>query len=79
MIGFTPEEIKLYELSSGAGPDGKPQTSWNSQPAAENIKECPIDEYTTNVIRNALQEMSKKHKLTDEYYSLYEKFIVMYQ
>jgi hypothetical protein len=79
MISFTPEEIKLYGLNSGVGADGKPQTSWDTKKAAENIKDCPIDEYTINVIRDALQEISKKKKLTDEYYSLYEKFIIMYQ
>jgi hypothetical protein len=79
MLSFTPEEIQLYEITSGIGPDGKPQTSWNSRKAAENIKECPVDEYTTNLIRDALQDLSKKRKLTDDQYSLYEKFIIMYQ
>lgn len=78
MLSFTPEEIKLYEITSSVGANGIPQTSWSSQKAAENIKDCPVDEYTTNLIRESLQTMSKKHKLTDEYYSLYEKFIVMY-
>lgn len=78
MISFTAEEVKLYGMTSGTGPDGKPQTSWDPIKAAENIKDCPVDEYTTNLIRDALQDMSKKRKLTDDYFSLYEKFIIMY-
>jgi hypothetical protein len=79
MIGFSPDEVKMYGMSSGAGPDGKLQTSWDGKKAAENIKDCPVDEFTTNLIRDKLQELSKKRKLTDEYYSLYEKFIISYQ
>ena len=79
MISFTPEEIKLYELNSTVGPDGHPQTQWDTKKAAENIKDCPMDEYTINLVRDVLRKMSDAHKLTDEYYSLYEKLIVAYQ
>jgi hypothetical protein len=78
-ISFTPEEIAFYELVSQPNAAGTMQTTWNSTRAAEKVKDVPLDEYTTNVIRDKLQEMSKKHKLTDEYFSLFEKFVVMYQ
>jgi hypothetical protein len=78
MMSFTPEERTTYEFVEKPTADGRTITTWNSVSAAENIKDVPVDEYTTNIIRDALQAMSKKHKLTDEYYSLYEKFIVMY-
>lgn len=79
MISFTSEEISFYEIVNRQNPDGTTQTSWSAIRAAEKIKEVPVDEYTTNLIRDKLSSMSKNHKLTDEYYSLYEKFVVMYQ
>ena len=79
ILSFTPEEIKFYELTSRPGPDGKPQTAWSTQKATEQVKDVPIDEYTTQLIRDSLADLNKKRKLTEEYMSLYEKFVVMYQ
>lgn len=78
MISFTPEEREMYGFQQVPAGNGQTKTSWNPVKAAENIKDIPVDEYTTNLIRDELQKMSSKHKLTDDYYSLYEKFIVMY-
>jgi len=79
MISFSPEEILFYEIQSGAGADGVPFTNWNPKKAQEQVKEVPVDEYTTNLIRTALANLERTEKLTDQTISLYEKFVVMYQ
>lgn len=79
MISFTPEEMAIYELKTIPGPDGKPQTQWNAKKAAEVVKDVPVDEYTTNLVRNALAEMDRKGELTEDFMSLYDKFVIIYQ
>jgi hypothetical protein len=79
MISFSPEEILFYEITSGTGADGQAFTNWNPKKAMEQIKEVPVDEFTTNLIRTILSELESKGKLTEQVMSLYEKFVVMYQ
>lgn len=79
MISFTQEETVFYEMKNIPTADGKPQVAWNNQKAQQQIKDVPVDEYSTNVIRNKLAEMDREHKLTEEFMSLYEKFVVIYQ
>lgn len=79
MISFDGDEIKFYEINSGLGADGSPFTNWNPTKAMEQVKDVPVDEYVTDIIRNALVELNRKNKLTDQTMSLYEKFVVMYQ
>jgi hypothetical protein len=79
MLAFTPDEMKYYEFSDVIGPDGKPNVHWSPEKASKAVKDCPIDEYTTNLIRDKLADMNKRLKLTDQYMSLYEKFVVDYR
>ena len=79
MLSFTPEEVAFYEIKNVPGADGVPQTQWSTAKAAEKVKDCPVDEYTMNVIREKLAEMSKKKKLTEQYMSVYEKFVIAYK
>ena len=79
MISFTKDEIDFYEINSGTGADGSPFTNWNPTKAMEQVKDVPVDEYVTDIIRNALVGLERKKKLTDQTMSLYEKFVVMYQ
>ena len=51
---------------------------WDSGAAAQVIKDIPIGEWLTNVIREILRDKSDKHKLSEREMSLYEKFIVDY-
>ena len=78
MLSFTPEEVEFYELKTITGADGKPSTNWNPRKASEQVKDCPVDEWTTNLFRSKLAEMNQKKKLTDEFMSVYEKFVVTY-
>ena len=79
MLSFTPDEIKFYELHTAASEDGKQRTEWNTQKAQQASKDCPVDEYTTNVIRTKLSQLNDKGKLTEEFMSVFEKFVVMYR
>lgn len=74
MVSFTPDEVKFYELREDKG-----QTVWNQQRAREQVKDCPVDEFTTDLIRSKLAEMNAAGMLTDDYLSLYEKFVITYQ
>ena len=78
MLSFTPEEVKFYEIES-VMVNGSPQTKWNPDKAANKIKDCPVDEYTTNFVRNKLAEMNNEDELTEQYMSLYEKFVIAYK
>lgn len=78
MFAFTPEEMAFYELKTVFGPDGKPSTNWSMEKASQQVKDCPVTEFIMDVVRNSLSEMNRKKKLTENYLSLYEKFVVMY-
>lgn len=79
MLSFDKDELEFYEIVSGIGPDGKPFTNWSPVKAMEQIKDVPIDEYVTDIIRKTLSDLEKNGKLNDQTISLYEKFVVMYQ
>jgi|SRR3990167_1177009 len=79
MLSFTPEEMEFYEIKNVVGSDGKMQTQWSTAKASEAIKDCPVDEFTMNLVRDKLSELNKKHKLTEQYMSIYDKFVVAYR
>ena len=79
MLSFQQEEIEFQEISSGVGPDCNSFTNWNPTKAMEQIKDVPVDEYITDLIRKSLAELEAEGKLNDQTLSLYEKFVVMYQ
>ncbi len=79
MLSPSPEEMEFVEMKQTTTPDGKPQVSWSNEKAASAIKDCPIDEYTTNLFREKLSDMSHKKKLTEQYISVFEKFVAMYR
>lgn len=74
MLSFTPQEIEFYEITSANG-----QVNWNPEKASKAVKDCPVDEYTANVLREKLSEMSKKKELTEQFMSVYEKFVIDYR
>lgn len=79
MLSFSPQELEFFELKNITTPEGKPQVVWNKDKANQAIKDIPVDEYTTNLIRNALAELNKKRNLTEEHMSIYDKFVIAYQ
>ena len=60
-------------------PGGKQKLNWNPAKTQEVVKDCPIDEYITNLFRDELAKLNKAHKLNDQTSSIYEKFVVMYK
>lgn len=79
MLSFDKKEIEFYEIESGIGPGGNSFTNWSPVKAMEQIKDVPIDEYVTDIIRKTLSDLEAKGKLNEQTISLYEKFVVMYQ
>ena len=79
MLSFTPEEMKILNMVTTPGKDGKQNVTWDQDKVSEVVKDCPIDEYTTNLFRDELAKLDDKHKLTEQTTSIYEKFVVMYK
>jgi hypothetical protein len=78
-LSFTSEEEKFIELRSATNSKGESQLLWDTQKALDAVRDIPLDEYVTSTIRKALATMEKQKKLTEEYLSIYEKFVVMYK
>ena len=76
MLGFSPDEMEFYKMKPG---ETSGTVVWDVAKAREQIKDVPIDEYTIGLIRNALAEKDKKHQLTEDLLSIYDKFVVMYK
>jgi hypothetical protein len=79
MFSFTPEEVKFYELRTDKQADGTSKVVWNVDRAREQVKDCPVTEYIMDVIRTRLVQMNNDKKLTEGYFSLFEKFVMMYK
>ena len=73
VISFSPEEAVFYELVHDSG-----QTKWSSAKAVERVLDAPLEEYVIDIVRQKLSEMEKKKELTEQYLSLYEKFVIAY-
>jgi len=72
-LTFSGEEALQIELTQEGG-----NLRWNADKAAQLIKDVPMGEWMTNVVRDILREKNEKHKLPEQEMSLYEKFIVDY-
>ena len=78
MLSFTPEEVDFFEIKSEVV-NGVTQTKWDPEKNAKNVKDCPVDEYTTSLLRDKLAEMNRNGDLTERYMSIYEKFVIAYK
>ena len=79
MLSISPEEQKFYQFVEERDDKGNMKYNWNPERDREQVKDCPVDEYTTDVIRAKLTEMSHSGKLMDDHISLFEKFVIAYQ
>ena len=70
-LSFDEEELKKI----GFVQEGD-QVRWNQEGAASVLKRCQIGEKMTDMIHDALKKLSDEKKLTDQYLSLYERFVV---
>jgi len=69
VLGVNDEEHKYYEIKI----DGK-QTLFNAKKAQEE-KEFELGEKANVLIQEALEKLNKEKKLTQQHFSIYEKFV----
>lgn len=67
-VGFKEEEIKLYDIKTE-----NQLTKWN--PKGLDLKEFEFGEKSTDLIVGALEKLDKENKLTQQHFSLFEKFV----
>ena len=72
-LSISEEEVKAIELVKDSN-----GVRWNPEKATEVIKDVPMGEWITNIIRDNLREKNEKRKLQEKHMSLYEKFVVDY-
>ena len=75
MISFNVEENEDLEFEQ----KGEGMLIWNVKKGAEMVRDIPVDEWTTNKVREILINLSNQQKLTEMHFSLYEKFVVNYE
>jgi len=68
-LSFTEKEIKDWEIKA----EGQ-KISWN--PDKVSSIEIEIGDKASEIIREALKTLDKQNKLTQELFSLYEKFVI---
>jgi len=71
-LSFTDEEIKKYKfVSEGQGESAR--TTWNDK--IEQEAEIKLGSKVKTLIADELEKLDKDKKLTQQHYSLYEKFV----
>lgn len=70
-LSFDEEELKKIEFVQEGD-----QVRWNAEGAAGILKQCQIGEKMTDTIHDVLKKLNDEKKLTDQHFSLYEKFVV---
>lgn len=73
ILNFTPDELKYYEIKQVGG-----RYNWNLEKAQSRVLDAPIEEYIIDLVRRKLSEMERGQKLSEQYLSVYEKFVIAY-
>lgn len=68
-LSFSEKELKEFEIKINTNNS----VTWNVK--KEQDKEIDIGEKATDIIIEALMELDKNKKLTEQHISLYEKFV----
>lgn len=75
-LSFNDIENQKLKFTQAKGPDDKGQVTWNMEAAKEMSKrEFQIGEVMTIKIVDELKKLNDGGKLTDEHFTLYEKFV----
>ena len=69
-LSFNEEELKVLQFKQDME---RGTVQWNSE--ADKPTEIQIGEKATDLIVDALKELDKQKKLTDQHFVLYEKFV----
>lgn len=72
-LSFDEEENKALNMTTTVDEHGRGMITWN--PEASLVKDIPIGEKMTDVVVEALKTLDKTGKLTEQHFTLYEKFI----
>ena len=67
-LSFSEEELKALSITQIEN-----RITWDQQ--ADEGKEVQIGEKATDLIVDSLKKLDKEKQLTDQHYSLYEKFV----
>ena len=75
IFSLTPEEIKEVNYTETPAPVGRGTTiHWDTE--KETLKELPVSEYITDEIKKALEKLERDKRLSEQYFTLYEKFVL---
>ena len=74
-LSFNDIENQRLKFIQGSGPEGKGQVSWDNTAAKEIERDIPLGEMMTIKVVEELTKLNKEGKLTDEHFTLYEKFV----
>jgi hypothetical protein len=69
-LSFTEEELKDLSLQQVGE-----QVTWNAAAADPEGTEISIGEKATDLIVESLKKLNEENKLTQQHFSLYEKFV----
>ena len=72
-LGFTEAELKEFNIQYGQGKN-KDQITWDAKGLKEE-REIKIGEKATDILVETLKNLDKEKKLTNQHFTLYEKFI----
>ena len=70
-LSFDEDELKIVQFVQ----DGD-QVTWNVAGAASILKQCQIGEKMADTIHDTLKKLNDEKKLTEQHFSVYEKFVV---
>jgi len=74
-LSFTEEENKVLKFRQQDSPDGTKGGAMMWEGEAVGEKEIVLGEVVTQLIAKELKRLDGEEKLTDEHFSVYEKFI----
>lgn len=72
-LSFSEKEIKDYEIETQVAGQ-RTFTKWNDA-GNDYEKNCKIGEKATDLIVEQLEKLDKENKLTNNHFTLYEKFV----
>lgn len=74
-FALTPQEIKDIKYTEKPAPAGNSITiNWDTDKEIE--KDLPISEYITGSIKDALVKLEKNGSMREQFFTLYEKFVL---
>ena len=70
-LSFDEEELAAIKFVQNGD-----QVTWNAEAASVILKQIQIGEKMTDIIHDTLKKLNDEKKLTEQHFSVYEKFVV---